>query len=43
MARKKKKGSQSKTLNRIAMATAFLNLIIKLIELLDKLLDKLLD
>ena len=43
MARKKKKGSQSKTLKRIAMATAILNLISQLIDLLEKLVEKLID
>ncbi len=43
MARKKKNGSQEKTTKSLLLATAILNLIIKLIELLEKLLDRLLD
>lgn len=43
MARKKKNGGQDKTTKSLILATAILNLIIKLVELLDKLLEKLLD
>ena len=39
MARKKKKGDQSKTLKTLAMVTAILNLIKSLIDLINKLLE----
>ena len=39
MARRKKKGSQEKTLKILILATAILNLIKSLVDLLNKLLE----
>lgn len=39
MARRKKKGSQDKTLKTLILATAILNLIKSLVDLITKLLE----
>lgn len=39
MARRKKKGSQDKTLETLILATALLNLIKSLVDLITKLLE----